>query len=300
MKLDSLINKCETFHKLARKQDDLAVLKANIGNYIHFSDSERFGISYNKVYNIENPRGVYGFPLTPEHYQSITENKPHSNIEDYAISKYIYIFNTSGTILNLDDFDIKEVGAKIYNFFLSQYSGRVDKSRLKILHDYVDKLINSGTYGLTNLHNIIHGILQTMKKAEILFNTHSGFNVIMRGAGYDAMETRYYGFRDQIKQEICVLDPSKVNLIAKINNPMITKEDLKEINWYQSEEYQEQKRQKTLQREESERNAEALHKEYNEGRRRVDELERQLFKEKKYDEAMAVVREFNAKWKDVF
>ena len=115
MKLQALLHRCDVFYKVARKAEDLAVLKANIGKYVHFSNSDRLGINYGGGLHPGNPKAVYGFPLTAGKYQRIEENKPDT-FYDYGYHKYIYIFDVTGNILDMDNPNLPELVAKMRKF----------------------------------------------------------------------------------------------------------------------------------------------------------------------------------------
>jgi hypothetical protein len=55
--------------------------------------------------------------------------------------------------------------------------------------------------------------------------------------------------------EIAVLNPLAVNLIAKINNPMLSKKDIEEIDWYESPAYKSQKKEEEKMRQQKEQDA---------------------------------------------
>ena len=135
---------------------------------------------------------------------------------------------------------------------------------------------------------------------DIFKNEHSGINILLRGIGLDALETRNYGFGDDIASEIAVLNPSSINLIAKINNPMMSKEQIKEIDWYQSPEYAAQQAEKRKLRSQEEKEREehtAKLRQYLDENRTVYELTRQLLREKKFDEADKIKQDFKNKWR---
>jgi len=239
-KYSSLIRKINLFEKLsqykvARKVDDLAMLQANIGNYIHFSNSDRFGISYHKDIHPGNPRGVYGFPFTNEKYERIKTNKP-SSFDDYGHSKYIYIFSVNGNILNMDNININDLSNKLREIVTRKYK----KTSYNIIDNPTIK-----PYSVPGAE-FLYWIGRIAR--ELFKNEHSGVNVLLRDLGYDAIETRKYGFGDNIASEIAVLNPSSVNLIAKINNPMMNKEQIKEIDWYNSPEYAAEQKAKAIER----------------------------------------------------
>jgi hypothetical protein len=230
-KYNDLCSKIERFEKLAaaqarlrklsRKKDDLAMLKANIGNYIHFSNSDRLGIHYSGELYPGNPKAVYGFPLTAGKYALIENNKPRL-FDPFGDEKYIYVFSVSGNILNMDAPNLEEIAHKVRDFV----RGRKGKS-YHIL--YVPQPLPYASPGAT--------LLEWLNQvAEEIFKDRSGgVNVLLRGIGYDAMETHRNGFGDGISSEIAVLNPSAVNLIAKLNNPLRTKEIDQEIRELEQE-----------------------------------------------------------------
>jgi len=309
MKLDGLINKCNLFYKVARKQDNLEILKSNIGNYIHFSNSDRFGISYHHNIHPGNPRGVYGFPLTPELFNLITKNNAH--MEDYGYSKYIYIFNTTGNVLNLDNFDLKEVAKKIRDFFVSQYGDKVSDLTIKMLDLHIRQIGTGIIGGVKPLHDIISSVINSLTLSNVMVNEHSAFNVIIRGAGFDAMETRKGGFLDNIREEIVILNPATINLITKIDNPMLSKKDVDKINWENSDEYKEQRERARRAKEfEEEERLDAINRLNNE-RAKLNQMEQDLREERKrsgsspeylakLDLHLELTKKLNEKWKHLF
>jgi hypothetical protein len=268
--LQKLIFKCANFYSLARKSEDLSILKANIGNYIHFSNSERFGISYHKDIHPGNPRGVYGFPLTATIYQRIVENKPEI-IErifyDYGYSKYIYIFSVKGNILDIDNVNLEELTNKVRNFVRTTYS-KSGKDLSGLLSSPSSRL------NLSDGSQFLRWIDQISK--DIFKNEHSGVNIILRGIGYDAIETKNYGFDDDLHSEIAVLNPTAINLIAKITNPILTKEDIKEIDWVMSDEYKEQQKQKEIERNKKSEERLNLLKSLDKKKEDLDKMEQEL------------------------
>lgn len=285
--LQPYFNKKTASIKVARRADDLNVLKQNVDNYIHFSNSDRFGISYHKNIHPGNPRGVYGFPLDAKKYQLIAENK--SDIfYDYGYSKYIYIFNVSGNILDMDNINLAELANKVRQFVRTK-APKTSYYAITIPEPIPYR--KDGTAFLQWIGQVANDIYK---------NEHSGINILLRGIGYDALETRYYGFGDDIASEIAVINPSAINLIAKINNPMLSKEDLKDIRWKESPEYLQQLEEKVKIREQEHIARIDRIKMHDEEKKHVDELSKQLFKDKKYDESLAVVKDFNAKWNDAF
>jgi hypothetical protein len=228
-----LFHRCELFYKLARKADDLAILKNNIGNYIHFSNSSRLGIHYSGGLHPGNPRAVYGFPLTPTSFKFVEGGREkfyedsvapaETDIRAWGTeSKYIYIFNVNGNILNMDKLNLQELQLKIKTFVRANYpKGSYHTSY--------------GRTGPTFLYWVGNIARDNFK------NEHSGINILLRGIGYDAIETRRGGFGDDITSEIAVLNPSAINLIAIVNNPILSKEDIKDIDWYNGEAYKDNK-----------------------------------------------------------
>lgn len=120
IKLQALLHRCDAFYKIARKSEGLAVLKANIGNYVHFSSSDRLGINYGGDLHPGNPKAVYGFPLTAGKYQKIEESKPDA-FYDYGYNKYIYIFGVTGNILDMDNLNLPELAIKMREFVKTNY-----------------------------------------------------------------------------------------------------------------------------------------------------------------------------------
>jgi hypothetical protein len=253
-----LIHRCELFCKFARKADDLAILKNNIGNYIHFSNSSRLGIHYSGDLHPGNPRAVYGFPLTSVSFQSMLGHSQYKFEDFYEFgsgSKYIYIFSVNGNILNMDNLNIPELHLKMKTFVKANYPKGQYHTR------YIPEPAPYSKSG----PEFLHWVGRIAK--DIFKNEHSGVNILLRGIGYDAIETRRGGFGDDLTAEIAVLNPSAVNLIAIVNNPILSKDDIKVIDWYNGPEY----------------------KEYNNKRIK-------LLNEGKFDEANALRKEVESKW----
>jgi hypothetical protein len=219
-----LIFNIDNFYKTARAFDNIDILKNNIGNYIHFSDSDRFGISYHKDIHPGNPRGVYGFPLTRDKFNRMEKGAHLGSFEEYSESKYIYIFSVNGNILNLENFSIENTIEDIKKFILSRYKNKIDD-----MYTYYIKhnLLTSFYIGNKNggIFTFIHEIFNVLRNNGIVSNEHSTFNIILRAIGYDAIETNNYGFGDGIATQIAVVNPLAVNLIAKINNFYIPGKD---------------------------------------------------------------------------
>jgi hypothetical protein len=289
MKTFALLDACNTFYKVARKQEDLSILKANIGNYIHFSNSDRFGISYHKDVHPGNPRAIYGFPLTDKKYQKIVNNVI-DDFYEYGYSKYIYVFSVSGNILNIDSVNAQELSDNLKEILQSKYSKSL-RSKYNIIYPFD---VSNGTQFLRLVGRVAKDLFK---------NEHSGINVLLRDLGYDAIETSKYGFGDDIESEIAVLNPLAVNVIAKINNPMLNKEQLKEIEWYQSPEYAEEQRKKELIREEKRKKTDqelARKKQFLDEEKETYNLVSKLNSDHKFDEATAVRNAFKEKWKDFY
>lgn len=287
MKTFALLDACNNFYKIARKQENLSVLKANIGNYIHFSNSDRFGISYHKDVHPGNPRAIYGFPLTDKKYQKIIKDGVDSFYE-YGYSKYIYVFSVNGNILNLDSINAKELSNNFKTLLQSKYSKSL-RSNYNIIYSFD---ISNGTEFLRLIGQVAKDLFK---------NEHSGINILLRDLGYDAIETSKYGFGDDIESEIAVLNPSAVNVIAKINNPMLNKEQIKEIEWYQSPAYAEEQRKKELLKEEDRKKREqelAKKRQYLDEEKETYDLVNKLISDHKFDEANSVRKQFKEKWKD--
>lgn len=213
----------QSLSKIARKSDDLEILKNNIGNYIHFSDSDRFGISYHKNIHPGNPRGVYGFPLTSNYFQDILNNR--NSFYEFGYGKYIYIFSVNGNILNLDNINLDEMYVKIKSFLEQNYPVSVG-NWIKFWQQTLNPKSLQTKYKSAEATFLewLYNIFTDYRRQGLLKNEHSAMNIFLRGAGYDAMETKDYGFGDHIRSEIVVLNPSSVNLIAKITNPLGLKE----------------------------------------------------------------------------
>lgn len=289
MELQTLFSRCNVFYKIARKEEDLATLKANIGKYIHFSNSDRLGINYSGSLHPGNPKAVYGFPLTPIKYQKIVENKPDS-FYDYGYHKYIYIFDVTGNVLDMDNINLPELSTKIKKFVNDNYP----KGNWHAGH-----VPTPGPYARTGVE-FLNWIGRISK--EVFKNEHSGVNVLMRGIGYDAMLTNNYGFGDDIPSEIAILTPSSVNTIAKVNNPMLTKEQIKEIDWYNSPEYATEQAEKEMIRVEQQKKREELiakHTQKIEEERALWNKINELLHQKKFDEVEALQQEHKNKWKDL-
>lgn len=204
--------------KFARIKDDLEILKNNVGNYIHFSDSERFGISFHKNIQPGNPRGLYGFKLTKDMVDSFFDKKFHGLMHGYYEKKYIYIFKPSGNILNLDKLNQEDLFKQIKQFVINKYKSlSVDNDSAKFVLDNI-KYYNFKDFG--SIWAVFRKLYEELKWLGFAKNEHSFVNIILRGVGYSAIETNNYGFEDGIESQICVLTPEHINLIHQINNPL--------------------------------------------------------------------------------
>lgn len=217
----NLLNKIVFFEKLARKNDDINVLKTNVNNYIHFSDSDRIGISFHKNIHPGNPRGIYGIKLTPSLLDSIILNKKTPDIidcQEYIHKKYIYIFSISGNILNLDSMDSKDILSRVKKFVRIHY-----KNKMKDI--YYD-VLRTWYYDTDDFFKEIYKLYDFIKSSGSVSNEHSFMNIIWRGIGYDALTTENGGLKDGIVNQCVVLSPSAINILHKINNPI----DFNKIN----------------------------------------------------------------------
>lgn len=218
----NIFDKCDLFYKLARRPDDIEILKSNIGNWIHFSDSERFGISYHKGIHGNNPRGLYGFPLTSNIVNLIEHKKYSDAIEGYQYNKYIYIFGVNGNILNIDTASKDDLFERIQGFILSYYKGKVDAKELAYLRMLTLESFKNWQ-NKVSLMSALAKFYEEIKYLKGVNDKHSFMNIIWRGIGVDAIYTSKEAFEDDIKSQIVVLTPSSINLIDKIDNPMISK-----------------------------------------------------------------------------
>ena len=94
MSIHSLFKISEFFLKEARRSDDIEILRQNIGNYIHFTDSERFGINFKKkILGFgANPKGIYGYPLTESKFNKFIFGQKIREWSSWINAKYIYFF----------------------------------------------------------------------------------------------------------------------------------------------------------------------------------------------------------------
>jgi hypothetical protein len=285
----ALLNEIDQFCKLARREEDLVTLQANIGNYIHFSNSDRFGISYHKDIHPGNPRAIYGFPLTSSGFKALVEkNFDFPMFQDYGSLRYIYIFNVSGQILDMDNIDLKEMSSKVRDFAKHKFLG---KGNYHLSYDPTSEPYrNSGTSFMQWLHRIV----EDYKHNGILSNEHSAMNILLRGTGYDAIKTNNYGFGDDIKTEVAVVNPSTASLIAKVNNPMLTKEDIqKQEQWdFNHSLYKKEKEILEKQQEEKYNNYKHLLQKWKAEEEKARALSNKLWAERKYQEANEVMQKF--------
>jgi hypothetical protein len=286
MKANSLFQHCNQFCKLARKEDALSVLKANIGKYIHFSNSERFGIHYSKGVHPGNPRAVYGFPLTPLKYQALTKDNFEAFYE-FGFAKYIYVFDVSGKILDMDNPDLNTLAKQIAALARSKYGPNYHLS-------YTPQPQSYNKAAGPTLLEWLNDIIEDYRRAGIFKDVHSAINILLRHAGYDAMETRHYGFGDDIGSEIAVLNPPSINLIAKLDNPMLSKEDLATIN---RQEDIKQKQQERWIRQDKELDIRIKERQnrletYRQEEQKMKQSYEQLLASRKFEEAERLMREF--------
>lgn len=282
------------FEKIARKKDALEILKNNIGNYIHFSNSDRFGISFHKNIHPGNPRGIYGFKLTPQKYQSLITKKDLSyNFEYFEHSKYIYIFDVKGNILNLDELNIEDMFNKIKEFINIRNPTEINN------YNFTFGKPKQETRFIQNDSIIFLRWLNQVSKS-LFKNEHSGLNILLRGIGYDAIETNDFGFGDSLKSEIAVLNPSTINLIDKIENPLLSREDIKEIDYLNSDEYKWIKEQEKLKKERQIEEKLKYFKEREDFRNKIKDMNKQIRmmpfgdeRVKKLEELIKLEKEFN-------
>ncbi len=202
------------FYKLATKTTDhsLEVLKANIGKYVHFSDSERLGINFTRSPGPGiNPAGIYGFPLTTKLYQQLSGQG--SPPEFYGYLSYIYLFEPTGNILNLDTANSKELHKMIMNFLAT----KLDQENLKTIN------IMFRPYGQESFWKYLSLLIERLIAIGSFKNKHVASNVILRNIGYDGIITRQEAMHDDIPSQIVILEPSKMTVIDKLLNPITEK-----------------------------------------------------------------------------
>lgn len=218
MNLSNIIFKCNIFYKNARKSDDIEILKSNINNYVHFSDSERFGISFHKDIHPGNPRGLYGIKLSKEMIDGFVSGIETSEMDQYANRKYIYIFNVNGNILDIDNVNQEEIFIKIRNFLATYYKNKISKWQYDTIR--FSDFSAGNPYNKKTIWGPLAYFYQILKYENAVKNEHSFVNIVLRGIGFDGIETNNYKFEDGIKSQICILNPTSINLLNKINNPL--------------------------------------------------------------------------------
>ena len=214
-KYSNLMKNIIVYANLIRVQKDLDILKQNIGNYIHFSDSERFGISYHKNVAPGNPRGLYGFPLTNEKLNAIINKSNLGSWEQFAYGKHIYIFSVNGNILNLEDYNFDQIAKNILSLLKSKYNfsdQEIYWAKYMDLSTAIEK---------RSFFDLIWRLFEILRNKKLVSNEHSYLNTILRLLGFDAIETNANGFNDDMVAEICVVNPLSINLITKIDNPVL-------------------------------------------------------------------------------
>jgi hypothetical protein len=218
-----LLDKVDLFFKMSSTFDDLDKLRENVGNYIHFSDSDRFGISYHKDIHPGNPRGVYGIKLTPKLVSSFISGMPVDEMYDYSGKKYVYIFSVSGNILNIDSAKHEELFNAVRRFLVTYYSGKVSDFELETIK--YSSFAEMNPYAKRNgepgdILPCLRKFYDILRSGGAIKNQHSFYNIVWRGIGVDALETSNNGFHDGIKSQIAVVSPSAAALLHKINNPL--------------------------------------------------------------------------------
>jgi hypothetical protein len=201
-----------------RKVLELQKITESIGKYIHFSDSDRAGISFDRDIHPGNPRGFYGYPLTPSRAKAISSGNRDA-FDEYGHRKYIYVFDVTGNILNLDKFDLEHEFQKLLNY--------VKNSNLKY-KDSISWMTSSDDLGRgSSSYKLIRFVQQIARMMGT--NEHSALNSLYRKLGYDAIFTRSGGLGDDITEQIVVLSPSSINIVHKLENPLgLTKEEEEE------------------------------------------------------------------------
>jgi hypothetical protein len=205
-----------------RKVLEIQKILANVGKYIHFSDSDRAGITFNGGIHPGNPRGFYGFPLTAAKVKSIVDGNRDA-FEDYGHKKFAYLFDVSGNILNLDDFNLENEFNKLLGYVKSN---EVLKSRSTLDWTRFEDL--KGSKDSYKLLWFISQIARSLGGDE-----HSRLNSLFRMLGYDALKTNKMGLGDDIQEQIVVLVPTSIKILYKLENPMaLTKEEIEEDRKY--------------------------------------------------------------------
>lgn len=207
-----------------RKAIEIQKLTESVGKYIHFSDSDRSGISFNKDVHPGNPRGFYGYPLTPDKAKAIS-NGNRDAFDDYGHRKYIYVFDATGNVLNLDKFDLETEFNKLLNYVENstlKYKSTLSWMRLEDLQ------------GSRPSYKLLWFMQQIVRM--LGGNEHSAMNSLYRKLGYDVILTNTGGLGDDIREQVIVLTPSSINILHKLENPLgLTKEEVEEDRKYQAE-----------------------------------------------------------------
>ncbi len=194
------------------------MLATTHGVYIHFSNSDRFGISYHHNVHPGNPRALYGFPITQAKLVQVMRlSRLGDYVEDWADyieSDYIYLFtiNAPDKILDADTVDPEKVGKAMKKYVIDRFGSRISPD-----DQYAFRYFTTPE-GM-HLFRFVQNVVSFMQRMKVGTNAASLFNMLLRGAGYVAIETRKGAFGDGIRAEVAIVDPSVVTLRAKYENP---------------------------------------------------------------------------------
>ena len=207
----------------SQRAAEIEKLAASVGKYVHFSDSDRAGISYNKDVHPGNPRGFYGYPLTPSKLNSMLKGDRDA-FDEYGHRKYIYVFDVKGRVLDLESFDLVEEFKKLYDW--AKHQPEIMKTMMTWLEvkDFEQALPT------WTLLKFMRDVIGHMTRAHMMKNEASAMNFLFRQVlHYDAVVTTNEGMRDDIRSQIIVLTPTAIKILHKIDNPMgLTKQEIEE------------------------------------------------------------------------
>jgi len=184
-------------------EDPISVIYKYRGKYLHFTHADKLGINTRGKYPGLNPVGVYGHLITDEIIKALKESnfkQFSSSMESVNMYQNMFIFDFSGEML-----DVNQLSAHQLDHMVEFFSKK--------------GLIQTIRYGY-NGKDILSDIINEVKTHTNIKNLHLASNVVLRMLGYSAIK----GFISAgDPNEICVLDPSKIIVLDKINNPLFDK-----------------------------------------------------------------------------
>ena len=193
-------------------EDTTTVLSQYIGKYLHFTSADKVGINTRAKYPGINPIGVYGHTITKEIINAIAHgnySRFTNTMRSVNLYKNIFVFDFAGTVLDIRSLTLQDM-KKIIDFFDK-------KQQLFLSRDELVRDVKAYFVGANGARGALEAVIEEVATNLNINNKNLATNVILRELGYTAIK----GFISAgDPNEVCVLDPSKVVVLDKLNNPM--------------------------------------------------------------------------------